>query len=86
MTLKELRKKIDAVDTEILRLFEARQELSEQVGICKREEGLPVLDETRQAEKLAELCEKAAPQNRAAAEQLFTELMALSRTRQEGKL
>lgn len=86
MKLKELRKQIDAVDDEILRLFETRQEISEAIGICKQEEGLPVLDEKRQAEKLAELCEKAAPENRAAAEQLFTKLMALSRARQEGLL
>lgn len=86
MKLKELRKQIDAVDDEILRLFETRQEISEAIGICKQEKGLPVLDEKRQAEKLAELCEKAAPENRAAAEQLFTELMALSRARQEGLL
>lgn len=86
MKLKELRKQIDAVDDEILRLFETRQEISEAIGVCKQEEGLPALDEQRQAEKLAELCEKAAPENRVAAEQLFTELMALSRARQEGLL
>ena len=86
MTLNELRKKIDAVDNEILRLFEMRQALSARIGICKQEAGLPVLDVQRQEEKLAALCEKAAPENRAAVARLFAELMALSRARQEGTL
>lgn len=86
MTLTELRKQIDAVDAEILRLFETRQKLSEAIGDCKREAGMPVLDTQRQAEKLAELCAQAAPENKAAAERLFSELMALSRARQEGLL
>jgi monofunctional chorismate mutase len=52
MNLDELRKAIDAVDTEMMELFKKRMELSYMVGEYKKENNLPVLDSTREKEIL----------------------------------
>lgn len=86
MTLEELREQIDMIDAQLLQLFLQRQSVSEAIGGYKKEHGLPVLDEERQEEKLAQLCKLAEPQDETAVRCLFAELMRLSRARQEGKL
>ncbi len=48
-TLAECRAAIDAIDREIVRLFEARMAISRDVAAYKIENGLPVLDERREA-------------------------------------
>ena len=86
MNLKELRKEIDAVDREIVALFEKRMEISERIASCKQSTGTPIRDEAREAEKIAQV------QNLARTDfckenigELFTLLMALSRKLQEEK-
>ena len=46
--LEKLRREIDAVDAEIVRAFEERIRIAEQVAECKIEKGLPVLDRKRE--------------------------------------
>ena len=81
--LMELRKEIDRTDAEILRLFEGRMRLSEQVAEFKIAAGRPVFDKKREEEKLETLKKAASsPFNAHGAEELFRHIMAVSRMRQ----
>ena len=58
--LEELRRELDAVDRELVRLFEQRMTIAGQVAACKIAEGRPVLDRTREEavrKMKAALCE-----------------------------
>ena len=46
--LEELRRELDAVDRELVRLFERRMAIAGQVAACKIAAGRPVLDRTRE--------------------------------------
>lgn len=86
MSLEELRGQIDETDAQLLELFLRRMSVSEAIGGYKKEHGLPVLDEAREAEKLNRLCKLVGDGDKAAVRALFEELMRLSRARQEGIL
>lgn len=53
--LLEVRKKIDAIDNDLLELLERRFALTHQVGLLKASKALAAVDATRESEKLAEL-------------------------------
>ena len=48
MKLEESRKKIDAIDTEILILLNRRAEVSKEIGVLKLGAGLPIVDNGRE--------------------------------------
>ena len=81
--LEELRRELDEVDRELVRLFEQRMTIAGQVAACKIAEGRPVLDRTREE---AVLASRAAmlenPAWEADVRRLFETLMALSRGEQ----
>ena len=86
MNLDELRKEIDAVDAEIVKLFEKRMEISERIAAYKQQAGIPVRDETREKEKILKVQSLTHTEfNRKHIEELYTVLMALSRKLQEEK-
>ena len=82
--LEELRRELDEVDRELVRLFERRMALAGQVAACKIAAGRPVLDRTREE---AVLASRAAMLKNHAWEaevrQLYETLMALSRGEQQ---
>ncbi len=81
--LEEIRKELDAVDQDLVRLFERRMQLSREVAAYKQARGLPVLDEKREAQVLASRAAMAEDADLAPAVQaLFTTIMALSREQQ----
>jgi chorismate mutase/prephenate dehydratase len=82
MDLLEFRKKIDAIDDELLRLFEERMVISRQIALYKNEQGLPIRDAARESAKLSVMSEKAAPETRLYAEKLYAALFELSRAYQ----
>ena len=55
MDLTELRDKIDAIDEEIVKLYEERMEISGSVAEYKIEHGKNVLDAEREKSKLSKL-------------------------------
>ena len=80
MDLKELRKEIDAVDAEIVKLFEKRMEISERMAAYKQKEGLPVQDKAREKEKILKVQSLARTAfGREHIEELYTVLISLSR-------
>ena len=86
MDLDELRKEIDAVDAEIVKLFEKRMEISEHIAEYKQRTGTPVQDQAREKEKILKVQSLTHTEfNRNHIGELYTVLMALSRKLQEEK-
>lgn len=81
MELSELRARIDRVDDRILELFLERMDLSEAVAACKKERGLPILNEQREREILDRAARRAGDRAEYA-QKLFCLLFELSRARQ----
>lgn len=81
MELSEIRKKIDAVDDQLLQLFLERMSLAEDVAAYKNEHELPILNKTREREVLAKVTEKSGEKERYAYH-LFSTLFELARSRQ----
>ena len=80
--LKGYREQIDAIDTEILKLFAERMEVAEAIGAYKREHGLKVLDRKREQEKLMAAAEAVPEELRSQSVLLMRLLFELSRSRQ----
>lgn len=59
--LDDLRRGIDAVDQQILKLLHERVRLVVAVGEYKRERGMPVYDPDRERALLERLCNAAEP-------------------------
>jgi len=49
--LSTLRKRIDEIDEQILRLLKERVDVCENIGVLKRERGVPVRDRDRENEQ-----------------------------------
>lgn len=52
-TLENLRKQLDAIDNELLTLLSKRMTIVTQVGMIKKEKGIPPLDKKRWEEVLS---------------------------------
>lgn len=60
MTLPEIRKKIDALDTQLLDLLNRRADLVHEVGILKKRDGVAIYAPEREEQLLRSLAEKLA--------------------------
>lgn len=87
MDLLEIRKEIDVIDKEIVRLFEERMNKSAAVADYKIETGKPVLDRQREKEKIEKVKEEATGEfNKCSVGELFVQIMAMSRKLQYASL
>ncbi|MBR4530557.1 MAG: prephenate dehydratase [Lachnospiraceae bacterium] len=87
MDLAEFRKQLDAIDDQIVALYEERMAVSEQIAAYKIKTGKAVLDREREQSKLAELGAKASNDfNRRGVEELYRQIMAMSRKLQYRKI
>ena len=79
--LAESRAKIDEIDKEIVRLFQERMSVATDVAAFKRSTGKKVFDPKREEEKIAALCAMAKDDefNRTGIEELFRQIMSISR-------
>lgn len=87
MDLLELRGKLDQIDEKIVALYEERMEISSQVADYKIETGKKVFDKAREEEKLAKV--RALTHNAFnayGAQELFEQIMSMSRKLQYNKL
>jgi chorismate mutase/prephenate dehydratase len=81
--LSELRREIDGIDCELVKLFEKRMDISAQIGAYKASRGMPVLDASREEEKVAAVRALASSEKNADyAEQLFRAIFLISRSAQ----
>ena len=81
--LEELREEIDRIDLEIVRLYEERMQVSDQVGEYKIRTGRKVYDKDREKVKLEKVRSLAHTEfNKKGITELFSQLMSMSRKRQ----
>ncbi len=81
--LDQYRKEIDQIDQQLSALFLQRMQVTEQVGLYKQGEGIPVLDASRERQVLAQkvtLTDNPKEQGHLA--DLFQSIMAISRKQQ----
>ena len=83
MDLKDLRKEIDAIDEELVKLFCQRMDVAGLVANFKKANNLPVLDASREEAKLQDVMGKATPEMAEYVRQLYKTLFELSRNYQE---
>ena len=79
--LSEIRRDIDEIDSQLIDLFKRRMDCAKEVGYYKKERGIPILNQQREDEILAEVQEKGG-EHGAAARLLFTDILELSRALQ----
>ncbi len=80
LDLQEIRRKLDEIDGELVRLFEERMELCGNVAEFKIRTGKPVYDGEREKQKLETVQNLAHGEfNRKAAAELFSQIMTISR-------
>lgn len=80
LDLLEIRKQIDTIDSQIVKLFEERMQLCSDVAEFKIKNGKEVLDHKREQEKLDSLGKMAStPFNQIGIQELFRQIMAMSR-------
>lgn len=83
MDLGELREKIDEIDAEIVELYEQRMEVCKNVAEYKISTGKKVFDSQREKEKLEKVRSMVHDDfNRHGVEELFEQLMSMSRKMQ----
>lgn len=81
--LKDIRVEIDAIDRQIVELFEQRMALTSQVAEYKIATGKAVFDAAREEEKLNAAASMVhSSENAEAVRELFTDIMAISRKQQ----
>lgn len=79
MEIGQLREEIDAIDKEMLSLFERRMKVSTGIAEYKRNNNLPVYDGKREREKLAKVAEEASDGMKDYAKNFMAELMDFSK-------
>lgn len=85
--LNIIREKIDQVDKEMIRLFEERMELTNEVANYKKKNHKKIFDKVREEEKIIKIKSFTKSSfNEKAAEELFSQIMAISRKFQYQKL
>lgn len=58
--IQKLRKKIDEIDENILRLLGERSEICRSIGLLKKEQGMPIIDEYRETQVYTNIRAKTA--------------------------
>lgn len=82
MDINELRKQIDAVDTELVKHFVKRMELSAQVADYKKANNMPIYVPARERDILQDVAEKAGSEMANYTRVLYSMLFELSRSYQ----
>lgn len=79
MDLMEARTRIDEIDQQIVSLFAERMDMAAQIAAYKKEHNLPVLDASRERQKLRQVAELASEGLQDDVETLYRLLFELSR-------
>ena len=83
LDLLKTREEIDKIDKQIVKLFETRMELTQEVAAFKIKTGKKVFDKQREEEKLTTLSAMTDnPFNKKGIKELFSQIMSISRKRQ----
>ncbi len=79
MDLSLFRRELDSIDTQLVKLFCRRMEISADIAAYKKETGLPVHDPVREAEKLSSVMDMAGDEFAPYTETLYALLFSLSK-------
>ena len=79
--LKEIRKSIDEIDSQLIELFKKRMDCAKEVGIYKQANNIPVLNQDRENQILDDI-EKKGGEYGAHSRLLYSNIMELSRALQ----
>ena len=82
MELQELRSKIDEIDAQLTKLFEARMDVAAEIGAWKRENHMPVLDTARERDKLNAIAAESREDMQTYTQMLYSMIFELSRSHQ----
>lgn len=86
-SLEELRTELDAIDDQLVKLYEKRMEVCEAVGEYKVHAGRKVYDRQRENEKMADVASKVDGEfNKKGVRELYRQLMSMSRKQQYRQL
>lgn len=83
MDLKDYRQQIDDIDRELTRLFQERMQVAGGIAQFKKENGLPVLDKSRERQKLAALMAETEEPLQNYMHVLYSLIFELSRSYQQ---
>ena len=83
MTLEELRIQIDQIDDQLVKLFQERMEVASNIASVKKANNIPVLNATREREKLADVASKTKEDMQDYTRVLYSLLFELSRSYQD---
>ena len=78
-TLSDLRTQIDQADEQLLAALAKRMEVAEKIGLLKKQEGKPVLDTSREAQKLESIYEKTDERTKPYIKDIYKALFEASR-------
>ena len=81
--LQDLRKRIDSVDDQLVKLFQERMHISSEIAEFKKENGMRVMDQQREREKLNDLMGKSEEDFKSYTSVLYSLLFELSRSYQD---
>ncbi len=84
--LENARRKIDAIDDELIKLFLERLAVSREVALAKKETNGAVVDPMREREILTKISVAAGAENENAARMFFTNIFSISKARQRSIL
>ena len=86
MDLQELRHQIDDIDSQLVELFKARMKIAASVAEYKRENGMRVLDASRERALLAKIAELSGEEFEDYTRTLYSTILELSRSYQHKQL
>lgn len=86
MDLLELRHQIDGIDNQLVALFKERMQLAADVAEYKRENGMPVLDASRERALLSKIAELSGEEFEDYTRTLYATILELSRSYQHKQL
>ncbi|MDF2923757.1 MAG: aroA1 [Paenibacillaceae bacterium] len=79
LQLEQLRKELDVINSELLKLISARGEIAQKIGAVKQKQGIPKFDPVREHEMLEQLVEhNEGPFDDAAIRHLFKQIFKAS--------
>ena len=84
--LEDLRQRIDDIDERMTDLFSARMRLTDAVADYKRENALPILDRSRERQKLASVAGRVDPELSNSAQVLCSLVMEVAKANEHGRI
>ena len=83
MELEKLRGQIDEIDAALIELLQRRMDVAAGIAAYKRENGLPVLDASREANTLSDIRSRCRPELADYIARLYEAVFAISRDYQQ---